>query len=182
MSLASEPTQSSSRRVSSFKDSSALLNNWVVKLFSSADESLKDETRLLLLWVGSLVTLQILVFTHITSVVKPVHIFMARSRVSKSRLKAELCFHLHRYVHFVFWYIYILMTAALVNVILREVIVQNLVVISIFHWSLSVPTYIKNVYYCCHSYQKYEYFIIFFLIEVQKIRIEETKRGEFRYK
>ena len=42
--------------------------------------------------------LHTLVFTHITSVVKPVHIFMVRSRVSKSRLKAELCFHY--YVHF----------------------------------------------------------------------------------
>ena len=38
------------------------------------------------------------VFTHITSIVKLVHIFMARSRVSKSRKKAELSFH--RYVHF----------------------------------------------------------------------------------
>ena len=33
-----------------------------------------------------------------TSVVKPVHIFMARGRVSKSCLKTELC--LHSYVHF----------------------------------------------------------------------------------
>ena len=68
------------------------------QLFSSADKSLKDETHLLLLWVGLLVTLYIIVFTHIASVVKPVHIFMAGSRVSKSRLKAELCFY--RYVHF----------------------------------------------------------------------------------
>ena len=42
-------------------------------------------------------TLHTLVLTHVTSVVKPVHIAMARSRVSKSRLKAELCFH--RYVY-----------------------------------------------------------------------------------
>ena len=35
------------------------------------------------------------VFTHITSVVKPVHILMVRSRVFKSRLKVGLC-----YVHF----------------------------------------------------------------------------------
>ena len=47
---------------------------------------------------GWLVTLHTLVFTHIKSVVKPVHIFMARSRVSRSHLKVELCFH--RYVHF----------------------------------------------------------------------------------
>ena len=35
---------------------------------------------------------------HITSAVKPVHIFMARSRVSKSCLMAELCFD--DFVHF----------------------------------------------------------------------------------
>ena len=35
------------------------------------------------------------VFTHITSVIKPVHILMARSRVFKNRLKVGLC-----YVHF----------------------------------------------------------------------------------
>ena len=67
-------------------------------LFSRADESLKDETRLLLLWVGSLLTLHTFVLTRVTSVVKPLHTFMVRSRVSKSCLKAELCFH--RYVHF----------------------------------------------------------------------------------
>ena len=67
--------------------------------FSSADGSLKDETRLLLLWVGSLVILHTFVFTHLASVVKLMHTFMVRSRASKSYLKAELC--LHRYVHFV---------------------------------------------------------------------------------
>ena len=60
-SVTSEPSQSSSRGVSSFKDSSALLNERI----------------------GSLVTFHTLAFTHVTSVVKPVHIFMARSRVSK---------------------------------------------------------------------------------------------------
>ena len=78
-------------------------------VYSSADESIKDETRLLLLWVSSLVTLYTFVFTHMTYVVKPVHIFMAKSRVSKSRLKPELCFH--RYVYFscvpIYTYIYI---------------------------------------------------------------------------
>ena len=59
-------------------------------LSSSTDESLKDETRQLLLLVGSLVTLHTFVFTNITSADKPVHILMARSRVSKSRLKSEL--------------------------------------------------------------------------------------------
>ena len=44
-------------------------------------------------------------FTHVISAVKAVHIFMARSRVSKCRLKAELCFH--RYVHFACVPIYI---------------------------------------------------------------------------
>ena len=37
-------------------------------------------------------------FIHITSVGKSVHIFMARNRVSKSCLMAELCFHC--FVHF----------------------------------------------------------------------------------
>ena len=59
----------------------------------------EHKTRLPLLWVGLLVTLHTFVFIHIRSVVKPVHTFMARSRVSESCLKAELCFH--RYVHFV---------------------------------------------------------------------------------
>ena len=59
-------------------------------------QSLKDETRLLLLWVGSLETLHIFVFNHIKSVVKPVHFFMTRNRIFKSLkavLIAELCFH-----------------------------------------------------------------------------------------
>ena len=59
---------------------------FTTQLFSSADESLKDETRLLLLGVSSVGTLYTCVFTHITSVVKPMHNFMARSRVPKSRL------------------------------------------------------------------------------------------------
>ena len=67
------------------------------QLLSSADESLKDETHLLLLRDGLLVTLQTLC-SYIPSVVKPMHIFMAKSRVSKSCLMAELCFH--RFVHF----------------------------------------------------------------------------------
>ena len=46
------------------------------------------------------------VFHYITSVVKPVHFFMARNKVSKAVLKAKLCFH--RYVHFACVPIYIL--------------------------------------------------------------------------
>ena len=49
------------------------------------------------------------VFIHIASVVKPVHIFMARNKVSKSCLMAELCFY--RFVLFscvqIYMYIYI---------------------------------------------------------------------------
>ena len=51
-------------------------------------------------------------YIHIRSAVKPVDIFMARSRVSKSHLKGDLCFHC--YVHFscvpiyIYIYIYIL--------------------------------------------------------------------------
>ena len=47
------------------------------------------------------------VFIHITSVVKPVHIFTARSRVSKSCLLTELCFHC--FVHLSCVLIYILL-------------------------------------------------------------------------
>ena len=39
-----------------------------------------------------------IVFIHRTPVVKSVHIFMARNRLSKSCLMAELCFY--RFVHF----------------------------------------------------------------------------------
>ena len=53
------------------------------QMFSSADESLKDETHLLLFWFGSLVTLHTFVLVHITSVVKPVHIFIPRSSLWK---------------------------------------------------------------------------------------------------
>ena len=67
------------------------------QLFSSADESLKDETHLLLLtWFTS--DAACFLFHHIPSVVGLVHIFMVRSRVAKSCLKAGLYFH--RLVHF----------------------------------------------------------------------------------
>ena len=56
-------------------------------------------------YICSLVTLHTFVFTQITSVVGPGHFFIARNRVSKSRLKAELCFH--RYIHFACVLIYI---------------------------------------------------------------------------
>ena len=65
---------------------------FTTQLFSSIDQSLKGEIHLLLLLVGSLVTRYTFVFSHLASVVKPVYIFMARSRVSKSHLKVELCF------------------------------------------------------------------------------------------
>ena len=67
------------------------------QMFSSAYECLKGITHLLLLWDDSLVRLHFFVFIHITSVVKPAHIFMARSKVFKSCLVAELCFDV---VHF----------------------------------------------------------------------------------
>ena len=54
------------------------------QMFSSADESLKEETCLLLLWDGLLVTLHKFVSIHIASLVEPEHAFMASSRVSKS--------------------------------------------------------------------------------------------------
>ena len=51
-----------------------------------------------LIWFASdTAHLHTLLFSHITSVVKPVHIFLASGRVSKIRLKTELCFR--RYVH-----------------------------------------------------------------------------------
>ena len=71
---------------------------------NSADEptqgkkmSLKNEKRLLLPWVGLVVTLLTFVLAYITSVVKPVLIFVATSIIFKSCLRAELwallCFH-----------------------------------------------------------------------------------------
>ena len=39
-----------------------------------------------------IICIHFFMFVHITSVMKPLHIFMKRSRVSKSCLKAELCF------------------------------------------------------------------------------------------
>ena len=71
---------------------------FITQIFTSADKSLTDERRLLLLWVGLLVTLHTSLFVHITSVVKLVHIFVARSRVSKCCFKTNLCFH--RFMHF----------------------------------------------------------------------------------
>ena len=64
---------------------------------SSTDESLKDIMYLLLLWDGLLwdgspVTLHTFLFIHVTSAVKPVHVFMASCRVSKICLMVELCF------------------------------------------------------------------------------------------
>ena len=50
--------------------------------------------RLLLLRHGFLVTLQTFVFTHITSVMKSAHTFIAWNKVSYDYLIAEPCFHL----------------------------------------------------------------------------------------
>ena len=47
-----------------------------------------------------------IIFIHITSAEKPVHIFMARSRVSKSCLLGELCFFIYTFKRF-FSFIYI---------------------------------------------------------------------------
>ena len=69
-------------------------------MFSSADELLNDEMFLQFFGLGSLVTLHTFMFTHILSVLEPVHIPMVSSRVSKNCLKAELCFHYS--VHFIF--------------------------------------------------------------------------------
>ena len=64
-----------------------ILLMWSSPLSFSRDEQclLKDETCLLLLWVTSLVTRYTFAFTHIASLVKPVHISMAmaKSRFSK---------------------------------------------------------------------------------------------------
>ena len=57
-----------------------------------------------------------IIFIHITSVEKPVHIFMARNRVSKSCLLGELCF------------LYILLKGFLVSYILQPY----------FSWKLSI--------------------------------------------
>ena len=52
---------------------------FIFQMFSSVDESLKNETRLLLLLDGSLATLHFFVLILITSVVKPVHIFIVKT-------------------------------------------------------------------------------------------------------
>ena len=69
-----------------------------VLMVSSVDKSLMNETCLLLLWVGMLVTLQTFVFIHLTNMVRPVHVFMVRKRISKNYSRAELFFQ--RIVHF----------------------------------------------------------------------------------
>ena len=65
-----------------------------VYVYTSANESLKDEKHLLLLCVGSLVTLYTFVFTHITTVVEPVHIFML-----KRTLFSSLCAYIYIYIY-----------------------------------------------------------------------------------
>ena len=57
-----------------------------------------DKNAVFLIASTLLVTLHTFVFPYITSLVKPVLIFMLRRRVSTSCLKAELCFH--RFEHF----------------------------------------------------------------------------------
>ena len=61
-------------------------------LVKSAAESFKKETRELLLWNDLLVILHTFVFIRIISVMKTVHIFMTRNRVSKSCLIPEPTF------------------------------------------------------------------------------------------
>ena len=76
------------------------------QIFSSADKSIKEKMCLLLLLDGLLVILHTFAFIHKTSVVKPAHIFMTRSRVPKSCVTGELCFH--RSAHFDYVPLYIL--------------------------------------------------------------------------
>ena len=61
-------------------------------LVNSAAESFKKETRELLLWNDLLVILHTFVFIRIISMMKTVHIFMTRNRVSKSCLIPEPTF------------------------------------------------------------------------------------------
>lgn len=72
------------------------------QMFISDDESLKDETRLLLLQESTLVALYIFLFTQIIYVVKPVHIFMVKGRASKSYLVAQVhfgCVPIYKYIY-----------------------------------------------------------------------------------
>ena len=101
-SVTSEPSQSSSRQVLFFKDSSELLNPWEVNI-----------------WNGSLVTLYTFVFIIMTFVLNPGHIFMASSRASESCLMAELCYH--HFVHLVvFRYRFLAFTTSSVLAIRRS--------------------------------------------------------------
>ena len=53
---------------------------FISQIFSKAADSLREEKRLLLLKDGPLVTLHTFAFIHITSAVKPVHIFVEEHR------------------------------------------------------------------------------------------------------
>ena len=84
------------------------------RLFISADECLKDISYLLLVWVISLITFYTFVFTHITSVMKPVQIFMTRRRVSKS-LK-HVCIPFFSIICMCISYIYIYIYKLFINI------------------------------------------------------------------
>ena len=118
-SITSEPSQSCSRRVSSFKDSSTLLSNWELKLvssqyFSSTNESLKDETRLLQLWDGSLVTL------HCTHCVQP---FIYIMYIIYIYIYIYICI----YIYIIYIYIHIYINIYTENYAWRFGMAQNLV-------------------------------------------------------
>ena len=91
------------------------------QLFISADECLKDILYLLLVWVISLITFYTFVFTHITSVMKPVQIFMTRRRVSKSLkhvcipFSSIICMCIFIYIY-IYIYIYILYIYIYINI------------------------------------------------------------------
>ena len=85
---------------SAFTSSSVLVTRRISLLlgssfmFSSTDESLKDETCKLVPWDGLLVKLHtFVVFIHDIFEIKPVHISITRTRASKSFLMGELCFN-----------------------------------------------------------------------------------------
>ena len=113
------------------------------------------------LWVDSLVTLHPFILTHITSVVKAVHIFMVRSRVSKSCSKADLCFP--RYVHFDYVPIY-------KHICIYIYYIINLLHIYLFiiYLYIHIIIYMYMLYICIYIIYIYIYIYIYNILFLNK--------------
>ena len=86
------------------------------------------------------------VFIHVTSIVKPMYIFMERSRVCKSLIEAKLCFH--SFVHFgsvpIYRYVFSAFTTS--SVLANRRIIYLSVCLSIYlSTSLSIYRHFSHV-------------------------------------